>query len=139
MDQLAVWVVRGGNNNELASQVKSRHAVAIGWRSVGDVSNTSSRDELRAAMEASEPGSGTPGAVGQLYRFAREINPGDYQVCEKWLKDRKGRVLSAEDIAHYQNIVVALHETICIMGEIDAVIEKHGGWPGAFNVQGGDG
>jgi hypothetical protein len=57
---------------------------------------------------------------------------GGYQVCEKWLKDRKGRYLSAEDIAHYQKIVVALNETIRLMGEIDAVIDQHGGWPGAF-------
>ena len=26
----------------------------------------------------------------------------------------------------------ALHETICLMKEIDEVIEKHGGWPSAF-------
>jgi predicted helicase len=57
---------------------------------------------------------------------------GGYQVCEKWLKDRKGRALSADDIEHYQKVVVALSETIRIMGEIDMVIEKHGGWPGAF-------
>jgi len=54
---------------------------------------------------------------------------GGYQVCDKWLKDRKGRTLSAEDITHYHRIVVALHETIRLMGEIDAVIEEHGGWP----------
>jgi hypothetical protein len=57
---------------------------------------------------------------------------GGYQVCEKWLKDRKGRTLSTDDIAHYQKIVVALSETIRLMKEIDEVIEKHGGWPGAF-------
>ena len=57
---------------------------------------------------------------------------GGYQVCEKWLKDRKGRTLSDEDIAHYQKIVVALSETIRLMKEIDEVIEHHGGWPGAF-------
>jgi len=57
-----------------------------------------------------------------------------YQVCEKWLKDRKGRTLSTEDIAHYQRIVVALNETIRLMAEIDCVIETHGGWPGAFQV-----
>ncbi len=57
---------------------------------------------------------------------------GGYQVCEKWLKDRKGRVLSDEDIAHYQKIVVALKETIRLMAEIDVVIDAHGGWPGAF-------
>ena len=60
------------------------------------------------------------------------FNIGGYQVCEKWLKDRKGRTLSKDDIAHYQKIVVALNETIRLMKEIDEVIEKHGGWPGAF-------
>jgi hypothetical protein len=59
---------------------------------------------------------------------------GGYQVCEKWLKDRKGRKHSKADIEHYQKIIVAIQETIRIMGEIDKVIEKHGGWPGAFGV-----
>jgi len=59
---------------------------------------------------------------------------GGYQVCEKWLKDRKGRTLSNDDIAHYQRIVVALNETIRLMAEIDRVIEAHGGWPGAFQT-----
>lgn len=59
---------------------------------------------------------------------------GGYQVCEKWLKDRKGRRLSEGDIAHYQKIVVALKETIRLMQEIDEVIEAHGGWPRAFST-----
>lgn len=57
---------------------------------------------------------------------------GGYQVCEKWLKDRKGRTLSTSDIVHYQKIIVALSETIRIMKEIDEVIDQHGGWPRAF-------
>jgi predicted helicase len=57
---------------------------------------------------------------------------GGYQVCQKWLKDRKDRTLSDDDIIHYQKIVVALSETIRLMREIDEVIEQHGGWPGAF-------
>jgi len=28
--------------------------------------------------------------------------------------------------------VIALHETIRLMKEIDEVIERYGGWPGAF-------
>lgn len=59
---------------------------------------------------------------------------GGFQVCEKWLKDRKGRLLSEDDIAHYQKVVVAISETIRIMKEIDDVIEEHGGWPGAFQT-----
>ena len=41
-------------------------------------------------------------------------------------------MLTDEDIAHYQKIVVALNETIRLMGEIDEVIKEQGGWPDAF-------
>jgi hypothetical protein len=57
---------------------------------------------------------------------------GGYQVCEKWLKDRKGLTLSKGDIEHYHRIVVALNETIRLMAEVDKAIEARGGWPGAF-------
>lgn len=66
---------------------------------------------------------------------------GGYQPCQKWLKDRaakgghrpsEGRLLTDKDILHYRRMVVALTETRRIMVEIDSVIEKHGGWPGAF-------
>ncbi len=64
-----------------------------------------------------------------------EFHVGGYRICEKWLKDRKGRVLSYDDLTHYQRIVSALAETIRIMGEIDAVIEDHGGFPIHTNAQ----
>jgi predicted helicase len=51
---------------------------------------------------------------------------GGYQVCEKWLKDRKGRELSSKEIDHYQRIVVSLNKTIRVMREIDELIP---GWP----------
>ena len=51
---------------------------------------------------------------------------GGYQVCQKWLKDRKGRILRYDELTHYQKIVVALKETIRIMSEIDRLIP---GWP----------
>jgi predicted helicase len=51
---------------------------------------------------------------------------GGYQVCDKWLKDRKGRILSHDDITHYQRVVIALKETIRIMAEIDEIIPA---WP----------
>jgi hypothetical protein len=55
-----------------------------------------------------------------------EFYVGGYQVLEKWLKDRRERVLSWDDIQHYQRIVVALAETIRLMAEIDATIPA---WP----------
>lgn len=52
---------------------------------------------------------------------AWEFYIGGYQPCQKWLKDRKDRELSFEDILHYQKIVVALSETDRIMKEIDNI------------------
>jgi hypothetical protein len=46
-----------------------------------------------------------------------EFHIGGYQVCEKWLKDRRGRKLAYDDIKHYQKVVVALGETIRLMKE----------------------
>ena len=54
---------------------------------------------------------------------------GGYRVCEKWLKDRRERKLSYEDICHYQKITVALGETIELMEQVDETINSHGGWP----------
>ena len=44
---------------------------------------------------------------------------GGYQVLDKWLKDRKTRLLSIEDIKHYCRVVTALAKTIEIQREID--------------------
>jgi predicted helicase len=52
---------------------------------------------------------------------AWEFYIGGYQPAQKWLKDRKGRVLSGGDITHYRKIIIALTETARVMGEIDKV------------------
>lgn len=54
---------------------------------------------------------------------------GGYQVLHKWLKDRKDRKLSFEDLEHYSKIVSALSQTIELMQNIDAAIEAEGGFP----------
>lgn len=46
---------------------------------------------------------------------------GGYQVCEKWLKDRKERKLSLDDIKHYCNIATAIQKTIEIQKVIDNI------------------
>jgi len=53
--------------------------------------------------------------------IAWEFHIGGYQPAQKWLKDRKGRTLSFEDIQHYQKIIIALSETDRLMKEIDKI------------------
>ena len=54
---------------------------------------------------------------------------GGYRPAEKWLKDRKGRLLSFDDVTHYRRICAALAETPRIMARVDQAIDAHGGWP----------
>ena len=52
-----------------------------------------------------------------------EYEIGAYQVCEKWLKDRKNIELSHDDIKQYRSILVAIAETLRVVREIDGVLE----------------
>ncbi|MGV8946197.1 MAG: type ISP restriction/modification enzyme [Lutibacter sp.] len=52
---------------------------------------------------------------------AWEFYIGGYQPAQKWLKDRKGRTLTLDDVFHYQKMIVALSETDRIMKEIDNI------------------
>ncbi|MDP2691083.1 MAG: type ISP restriction/modification enzyme, partial [bacterium] len=61
---------------------------------------------------------------GNVPEIAWNFYIGGYQPAQKWLKDRKGRTLSNEEIEHYQKMIVALVETERIMKEIDEVVSK---------------
>jgi len=74
----------------------------------------------------------TPCSMGNVYinenqyfanvpEVAWNFYIGGYQPAQKWLKDRKDRELSFEDILYYQKIIVALTETDRIMKEIDKI------------------
>ena len=78
-----------------------------------------------ANIQTSEP-------VGRVYindtqyfqmvpQAAWEFYIGGYQPAQKWLKDRKDRMLDFDDIQHYQKIIVALVETDRLMKEIDKI------------------
>jgi predicted helicase len=91
-------------------------------------------DNTVDAVRYTEPASGVPGRawINQTQYFDN-VPPevwgyhiGGYQVCQKWLKDRKGRQLSYDDLTHYRGIVAALARTIELQAAIDDAI---GEWP----------
>lgn len=115
------------HNNLIVSYAgpKDPRVDRIGWSNNTVWLDAAPKDKgLRATLGTM----GFRGVTESVWNF----HIGGYQVCEKWLKDRKGRQLSEDEITHYQKIVAVLSETIRIMGEIDKVIGEHGGWPGAF-------
>ena len=102
----------------------------VGW-SDGIVWLDAGKTNARQGQRATKPGTiGFQGVPEEVWDF----HIGSYQICHKWLKDRTGRTLSDEDVAHFQKIVVALNETIRIMTDIDEAIDAHGGWPYVFQT-----
>ena len=58
---------------------------------------------------------------GRIPMHVYEYRIGGYQICEKWLKDRKGRRLELEDIQTYCRAVTALDKTVKIQQNLDDV------------------
>jgi len=85
----------------------------------------------------SDPASGKPLPEPRVYLNEKqyfqnvpgpawEFEIGSYQPCEKWLKDRKNRKLSFDELNTYRALVVSVQETMQLMDKIDDIIPK---WP----------
>jgi len=66
-----------------------------------------------------------------------EFTIGAYQVCHKWLDDRRKneRSLSDEEIATFRSIVEACGRLVEVSSEIDQCIERAGGWSSLFGSE----
>lgn len=60
---------------------------------------------------------------GDVPQTAWDALIGGYQPAQKWLKDRKGRTLSFDDVKHYQRIIKILLETDRIMRSITLTLD----------------
>jgi predicted helicase len=58
---------------------------------------------------------------GPVPREVYEYRIGGYQVCQKWLKDRRERRLELDDIRAYCRIVTAIGHTLTIQHQIDVL------------------
>jgi hypothetical protein len=126
--------VPGDNVVEQVVYVPPKAAVA------GKGKNRVARQAQLAGGETEEVEGLAAGPAGRVYINGKqyfegilpvvwEFRIGGYQVCQKWLKDRKGRKLEHDEIEHYQYTVTALAETRTLMAAIDSLIHDHGGWP----------
>jgi type I restriction-modification system DNA methylase subunit len=88
-----------------------------------DISPTRGENQERSpAQGANETGSvfiNPHQSFENVPRIAWEFYIGGYQPAQKWLKDRKIRELTFEDIRHYQKIIKILSETDRIMKTIE--------------------
>lgn len=59
---------------------------------------------------------------GNVVREIWEFQFGGYQICQKWLTDRKGHVLNFAECSRYLYILAAVEETRELMEKIDETI-----------------
>ena len=74
-------------------------------------------EEKRVYINVSQYFEGVPKEVW-------EFHIGGYQVCHKWLKDRKDKRLSLDEITTYCRIVTALQRTIGIQKALDTLYQE---------------
>ncbi|MFB7630623.1 CBS domain-containing protein [Streptomyces sp. NPDC056149] len=77
---MRAWVVRAGENGEREQAALEEGMLLAGWLGLGDLTDSATRDDIKAAVAAAYPDEGpyTVGNwTGQLYRFVHEIQPGD--------------------------------------------------------------
>lgn len=99
--------------------------------------NVSGTNEVAKPKFAADEGSST---VGRIYindqQFIEAVPSsvwdfyiGGYRVAEKWLKDRKGRSLSYDDLTYYQEMLAMISRTQALQQKLDAEVTAAGGWP----------
>lgn len=90
---MTAWVVRAGRHGENEQFNLDKGRATVGWPDVGDLGHCNSRDDVRAMVEAADPGASI-GAVsnhtGQLWAFRNSIEVGDLLVLP--LKTKPGYI-----------------------------------------------
>jgi len=93
-------------HSELVSESPANKGIA------GNPESSSGRNDGRVFINDTQYFDKVPLAAWTFYI-------GGYQPAQKWLKDRKGRILNFDDILHYQRMIRVLKETEEIQKEID--------------------
>ena len=110
---------------KLAAQIK---ALSLGYPIGGDNSVIRKMTKTSVGFEPDEADS----SIGKVWLndtqyftnvplVAWEFYIGGYQPAQKWLKDRRERMLDHHDIRHYLNIIASLSLTNELMQQIDNI------------------
>lgn len=96
------WVVRAGRDGEQERANLDAGTATVGW-GVGDLTGTSSREDVRSLMDAAFP-EDTPGRLanltGQVWAFRHQIQPGDIVIMPSKL--RPGYLYLGKSAGHYR-------------------------------------
>jgi len=119
-------------NLHLLKQVELNESLAIYTGPIDPFVDKVSWDNGMVVINSASSKSGkiTEEAIGfmNVPKEVWDFHIGAYRVCDKWLKDKKGTILSRGDIDRYQLIITAISKTNKLMDQIDDLISVNGGW-----------
>ena len=105
----------------IGTQLRKLHLMEVVPPMPGVAQFTTSGDNLVEKLAYQNGGVfiNTTQCFSNVPELAWDFYIGGYQPAQKWLKDRKGRNLTFDDILHYRNIIIVLLETDRLMKELD--------------------
>jgi len=71
-------------------------------------------------------------AIASASRAAWEFRAGTHQICHKWLRDRRGKSLTASDVTRYAKVVQCASHMVSAMQQVDQLVASAGGFDRAF-------
>jgi len=101
--QFAAWLVRGGEHGEREARALTEGLAIAGWTALGDIGGYDIREGIREALKSTYPDVAenvVANWTGQLWRFARQISPGDQVVMP--LHTKPGQVAIGHVIGPYE-------------------------------------
>ncbi len=105
------WIYSPGDGAEIWDECYSDGFMAIGWDAIGDLTQYSSKDEMKKAMkEKINPAYSYKNDAHATWQFVREMKPGDIVFAKKGMHLVIGRgVVESEyefdpSRAHYKNV-----------------------------------
>lgn len=100
VDTVHYWIYSPGDGASKWDDFYKRGVMGLGWSQIGDFSQYSSKDEMKAAMkEKIDPTRPYKNAAHATWQFLQEMNPGDIVFAKKGMHSVIGRgVVTSEYI-----------------------------------------
>ena len=92
------WIYSPGDGASKWDEFYKRGVMGLGWREIGDFSQYSSKDEMKAAMkEKIDPTRPYKNAAHATWQFLQEMKPGDIVFAKKGMHSVIGRGVVASE------------------------------------------
>lgn len=92
VDTVHYWIYSPGNNACMWDEFYHRGVMGLGWHQIGDLSNYSTKDEIREAMKTkSDPDKSHKNGAHAVWQFCHEMKPGDIVFVKQGLYSLIGR------------------------------------------------